>query len=482
MTVREYIGARYVPIFGRMDEESIEWDNTKPYEPLTIVLYQGNSYTSRQYVPVGVPITNQEFWALTGNYNAQVEAYRAEVRTYDDRITANSDAIANFSQELGSFEEETRQELETEAIARTAADTALGTRIDNEAQTRKQADTALGTRIDNEAQTRKQADTALGTRIDNEMQAINDRFPITTEEVQDNAITYDKLSIELQNRNRSIDMLTDIDAYIDGVNGDDKTAELGNRELPFKTLDAAFKASDERGNNFRFYFLKKGTYTWTMRVMVGAVVHIFTSNADGEVIIDIDNGAPNGGVFFYDTHLGLYSTQAAPLRIIAPQYMEVEGGTLWCGGGASAKTYFDMKYLYLISGSAFLTHIEMTRGYILGYFGNLLFNDVIINNKEDHAAFDWRCGVLRCEGTSMQIGRNANAGATTNAIELRSCTTSLNAQTGVTVQHKDYNAFLYCYSGITILADAVLESFNNYGKTNSVVNTLRISRNTVIPV
>ena len=228
MTVREYIGARYVPIFGRMDEESIEWDNTKPYEPLTIVLYQGNSYTSRQYVPVGVPITNQEFWALTGNYNAQVEAYRAEVRTYDDRITANSDAIANFSQELGSFEEETRQELETEAIARTAADTALGTRIDNEAQTRKQAD------------------TALGTRIDNEMQAINDRFPITTEEVQDNAITYDKLSIELQNRNRSIDMLTDIDAYIDGVNGDDKTAELGNRELPFKTLDAAFKASDER--------------------------------------------------------------------------------------------------------------------------------------------------------------------------------------------------------------------------------------------
>lgn len=75
---RQYIGARYVPIFGRKDEESIEWDNTGEYEPLTIVLYQGNSYTSRQFVPVGVEITNQEFWAITGNYNAQVEQYRRE--------------------------------------------------------------------------------------------------------------------------------------------------------------------------------------------------------------------------------------------------------------------------------------------------------------------------------------------------------------------------------------------------------------------
>ena len=90
---RQYIGARYVPIFGRKGEESIEWDNSAPYEPLTIVLYQGNSYTSRQYVPVGVEITNQEFWAITGNYNAQIEQYRSEVATFDDRITTNENRI-----------------------------------------------------------------------------------------------------------------------------------------------------------------------------------------------------------------------------------------------------------------------------------------------------------------------------------------------------------------------------------------------------
>jgi len=76
---RQYIGARYVPIFGRKGEESIVWDNSAPYEPLTIVLYQGNSFTSRQYVPKGVEITNEEFWAETGNYNAQIEQYRQDV-------------------------------------------------------------------------------------------------------------------------------------------------------------------------------------------------------------------------------------------------------------------------------------------------------------------------------------------------------------------------------------------------------------------
>ena len=76
----QYVGARYVPIFGRVNEDSIEWDNSAPYEPLTIVLYQGNSYTSRQHVPAGIEITNEQYWANTGNYDAQVEQYRQEVR------------------------------------------------------------------------------------------------------------------------------------------------------------------------------------------------------------------------------------------------------------------------------------------------------------------------------------------------------------------------------------------------------------------
>lgn len=90
---RQYIGARYVPIFGRKDETSIEWDNSKPYEPLTIVLYQGNSFTSRQYVPAGVEIDNQEFWANTGNYNAQIEEYRRVAQSALDEARAAQNDI-----------------------------------------------------------------------------------------------------------------------------------------------------------------------------------------------------------------------------------------------------------------------------------------------------------------------------------------------------------------------------------------------------
>jgi hypothetical protein len=79
--VTQYVGARYVPLFA----EPLEWDKTKAYEPLTIVLHQGNSYTSRQYVPVGVEIGNDSFWALTGNYNAQVEQYRKEAKAVSDK-------------------------------------------------------------------------------------------------------------------------------------------------------------------------------------------------------------------------------------------------------------------------------------------------------------------------------------------------------------------------------------------------------------
>lgn len=77
-----FVGARYVPlILG-------EWSATEKYEPLTVVLYQGTSYTSRTYVPAGIvpSESTSQYWALTGNYNAQVEMYRQEVEKIDNRV------------------------------------------------------------------------------------------------------------------------------------------------------------------------------------------------------------------------------------------------------------------------------------------------------------------------------------------------------------------------------------------------------------
>lgn len=81
--VREYIGARYVPVFA----DPTEWSNTRGYEPLTIVLHEGNSFTSTQFVPTGADINDTRYWAETGNWNAQIEAYRKEVLAFDGRIT-----------------------------------------------------------------------------------------------------------------------------------------------------------------------------------------------------------------------------------------------------------------------------------------------------------------------------------------------------------------------------------------------------------
>ena len=92
MAHRQYKGARYVPTFGRKDETSIAWDNTKPYEALTIVLYQGDSFTSRQYVPSGIDIRNELYWAHTGMFNAQIEQYRSEVIGFEDDLQAEKEA------------------------------------------------------------------------------------------------------------------------------------------------------------------------------------------------------------------------------------------------------------------------------------------------------------------------------------------------------------------------------------------------------
>lgn len=95
MAVREYIGMRYVPIFA----DPVEWDSARNYESLTIVTYQGASYTSRRPVPASIPINDGRYWVLTGNYNAQIELYRQEVRAYDGRITqAQSDASDALTQ------------------------------------------------------------------------------------------------------------------------------------------------------------------------------------------------------------------------------------------------------------------------------------------------------------------------------------------------------------------------------------------------
>ena len=77
MAIRQYIGARYVPKFYDNPNNTSEWLPNVIYEPLTIVTYGLNSYTSKKTVPasVGDPANNPNYWVATGNFNSQLNEY-----------------------------------------------------------------------------------------------------------------------------------------------------------------------------------------------------------------------------------------------------------------------------------------------------------------------------------------------------------------------------------------------------------------------
>lgn len=86
MATRQYIGARYVPKFFDDGHGGSQWKDNIPYEALVIVTNLGNSYTSKKPVPIGVQITDTNYWVLTGSYNAQVEEYREQVEELSNKF------------------------------------------------------------------------------------------------------------------------------------------------------------------------------------------------------------------------------------------------------------------------------------------------------------------------------------------------------------------------------------------------------------
>lgn len=88
MATRQYIGARYVPKFYENSDGTSAWRSGVIYEPLTIVTYNGNSYTSKKVVPatIGDPSSNPAYWVATGVFNEQVESIRQELEETEARV------------------------------------------------------------------------------------------------------------------------------------------------------------------------------------------------------------------------------------------------------------------------------------------------------------------------------------------------------------------------------------------------------------
>lgn len=245
-----YIGARYVPIFA----DPVEWDNEREYEPLTIVIHNGNMYTSKCYVPKGAPLpefpeTQTKYWVCTADYNYQfadlkqtvldlsrlVEQFQKDNQTFTDLINGWNEKVQQWENEMTAWGErldtvesnitDLTASLNAEIDRAKAAEEANKAAIEAEAsradteekairadfaaadtaekEAREAADTALGERIDNEAALREAGDNAVKALIEQEQ---------TRAEGEETAIRHEFAAADTALSNRIASNKTDIDA------------------------------------------------------------------------------------------------------------------------------------------------------------------------------------------------------------------------------------------------------------------------------
>ena len=181
---RQYIGARYVPIFGRAGEDTVEWDNGAPYEPLTVVMHEGVSYVSRRYVPIGIEITDTDYWVQTYRFNAQVEEYRQEVLSFDGRIRANADAIAQEADARVFADDQIRSDVASDYVP--YPDGSTYPKYGTEGQVLSTLGDGDTEWVDPVTPSDEQAEAVITSWLDG--------HPEATTTVQDGAITWPKLS------------------------------------------------------------------------------------------------------------------------------------------------------------------------------------------------------------------------------------------------------------------------------------------------
>ena len=201
--VKQYVGARYVPKFA----SPLEWAADTSYEALTIVTFNNASYTSKIQVPptVGNPANNPKYWALTGNYNAQVEQYRQVAETIGNNLNTEIKNLKNADTteitNRKNADTALQGQITTEITKRETADSTLQNNIGAEATARQTANNILQGNIISEAATRASADSNLQSQI-NQIVAPSGEAP-SAAEVQNarigaDGVTYDTLGTAIR--------------------------------------------------------------------------------------------------------------------------------------------------------------------------------------------------------------------------------------------------------------------------------------------
>lgn len=164
----------------------------------------------------------------------EIAARKAEDIRLEGKIDQNIADLGTEREERKAADKALQDALDAEEAARTAADTALGVRIDTEIAERKSADKTLQDNIDAEKYARTQEDTRLNARIDNE----EDAREAADTTLQDNIDATNAHTINTH-RLDSNPVLNGTDIKLDGY---EKNAGTTPTDLDVKVTDTASAA------------------------------------------------------------------------------------------------------------------------------------------------------------------------------------------------------------------------------------------------
>lgn len=164
----------------------------------------------------------------------EIATRKSEDIRLEGKIDQNTADLGTEREERKAADKVLQDALDAEEAARTAADTALGVRIDTEIAERKAADKTLQDNIDAEKYARTQEDTRLNARIDNE----EDAREAADTTLQDNIDATNAHTINTH-RLDSNPVLNGTDIKLDGY---EKNAGTTPTDLDVKVTDTASAA------------------------------------------------------------------------------------------------------------------------------------------------------------------------------------------------------------------------------------------------
>lgn len=91
-----FIGERYILLFAN----PVEWDSSRAYEHLTIVMYEGEGYTSRYAVPPGIAIDDGKYWVKTFPRSPKIIEIEALIESIKSELSNQADEIAYIKEQI----------------------------------------------------------------------------------------------------------------------------------------------------------------------------------------------------------------------------------------------------------------------------------------------------------------------------------------------------------------------------------------------